>query len=181
MKAVEIATVTVLVALSIATNYALVGVYNVKLMDLITFTGGFLFGPFAGAFIGIFSWSVYGALNPYGFVPQIWIATMFSEAIYGVAGGILRRAGMNFDGKRLGYMILLGSAGFLLTLAYDVLTNIANAQVFGQSLLVAMIVGAPFTLTHEISNALIFSLCFIPLLSAVKTVMKVEYIGNTGK
>jgi uncharacterized membrane protein len=171
MNTVQIATVVVLVALAIGTNYALVGVYNVKLMDLITFTSGFLFGPFVGASVGVFSWSIYGVLNPYGFVPQIWLATMFSEPIYGVAGGMLRRAKVNFDGQRKRLMIFLGSLGFFLTLIYDILTNIANAQVFGQSLLVAMIVGAPFTLTHEVSNALLFGICFVPLISAAKFVV----------
>lgn len=181
MRTMQVATVVILVALSIGTNYALAGVLNVKLMDLIAFTGGFLFGPLVGALIGILSWSLYGVLNPNGFVPQIWVATMFSETIYGFAGGILRKASVNFDAKKLGHMIFLGSLGFLLTLSYDVLTNIAYAQVFGQSLLVAMVVGAPFTLVHEVSNALLFGICFIPLLSALQFMESARYFENFRK
>jgi len=181
MKTVHVATIAVLVALAIGTNYALVGAYNVKLMDLITFVGGSLFGPFIGAFVGIFTWSIYGVLNPYGFVPQIWVATTLSETIYGVAGGVLGKTSVNFNDKRLGRMIFLGSVGFLLTLVYDFFTNIAYSQVAGQSLLVAMILGAPFTLTHEISNALLFGICFIPLISALKLVVGVNHVENLRK
>jgi uncharacterized membrane protein len=181
MKTTQIATITILVALSIGTNYALVGVYNVKLMDLITFVGGFLFGPLVGALIGVFSWSVYGVLNPYGFVPQIWVATMVSETIYGISGGLIGRAKMNFNSPRLGHIVFLGSIGFLLTLLYDILTNIAHSQVVGQSLLITMIVGAPFTLAHEVSNALLFGTCFIPLNSALHYVIGVGHIEDIRK
>ena len=170
MNTTKIAIIAVLSALSIGTNYALVSIYNVKLMDLIVFVGGFLFGPFTGAFVGILSWSVYGVLNPYGFVPQIWLATMFSEAIYGVAGGLVHKANVSFSSKSFGYMVFAGNLGFLLTLIYDLLTNIAYAHVLGQDILVAIIIGAPFTLTHEISNALLFGMCFMPLMSALKVV-----------
>lgn len=170
MNTVKVATITILVALSISSNYALVSLHNVKLMDFITFIGGFLFGPLVGAFVGVLSWSIYGVLNPYGFVPQIWVATMFSEAIYGVAGGFLHKANINFNGKSLRHTIFLGNLGFLLTLIYDLLTNIAYAQVLGQNILVAMILGAPFTITHEISNALLFGTCSIPLISAFQVI-----------
>ena len=177
MDTVKTATVAILTALSIGTNYALSSVYNVKPMDLFTFVGGVLFGPAAGALVGVLSWSVYGVLNPYGFVPQIWVATMFSEGIYGVAGGLLNRVKVDFGRHSFAHMVFLANLGFLLTLAYDVLTNIAYAQVFGTSILVAFVLGAPFTLTHEISNTLLFGMCTIPLISAVQ----VMGVGNIAK
>jgi uncharacterized membrane protein len=168
MHTLKIAIITILVALSVGTNYALVSFQNVKLMDFITFVGGFLFGPLTGVLVGVFSWSIYGVLNPYGFVPQIWLATMLSEAIYGVAGGFLRKAHVDFK-ISLRHTIFMGEVGFLLTLLYDLLTNVAFAEVLGQNILVAIAVGAPFTLTHEISNALLFGTCSIPLISALRT------------
>ena len=105
---------------------------------------------------------------------------MFSEAIYGVAGGFLRKANINFNGKSLRHMIFLGNLGFLLTLIYDLLTNVAYAQVLGQNILVAMIIGAPFTLTHEISNALLFGICSIPLISTLQ-VTGVGIVANLRK
>jgi len=53
----------------------------VKFMGIIVFIGGFCFGPLTGALIGIFSWAVYGTINPHGFVLQAWLATMFSELV----------------------------------------------------------------------------------------------------
>ncbi|MGQ9529858.1 MAG: ECF transporter S component [Candidatus Bathycorpusculaceae bacterium] len=170
MNSRKLAIITILTALAVCTNYALVSIPNVKLMDLICFIGGFMLGPFAGAFIGVLSWLIYGVLNPRGFVLQVWVATVFSESIYGIGGGLLRKANINLNAKSLGYSIFLGNLGFFLTLAYDIITNIAYAHVFGQNLLVAMAIGAPYTLLHEISNALLFSLCFMPLISSLKMV-----------
>lgn len=170
MESRQLTITIILTSLAVCTNYALVAIPNVKLMDLICFFGGFLLGSIAGASIGVLSWLIYGVLNPHGFVLQVWVATMFSEAIYGVAGGLLRKANINFDNKSLGYSIFLGNLGFFLTLVYDVITNIVYAHVFGQNILVAMAIGAPYTLLHEISNALLFSLCFMPLISTLKVV-----------
>lgn len=170
MNTTKTATVAILVSLSIGTSYALSSIYNVKLMDLFTFVGGLLFGPTVGASIGVLSWSIYGALNPYGFVPQIWVATMLSEAVYGAVGGILSRTKTDFSKHSFASVVFLANLGFLLTLAYDAVTNVAYAQVFGTNLLVAFVLGAPFTLTHEISNALLFGMCTIPLISAVRVI-----------
>lgn len=175
MNSKTLTIIIVLTALAVSTNYALVSVPNVKIMDLICFVGGFMLGPFAGASIGVLSWLIYGILNPHGFALQVWVATMFSEAIYGVAGGLLRRANMNLNNKSLRHSIFLGNLGFFLTLIYDVITNIAYAHVFGQNILVAMAIGAPYTLLHEISNALLFSLCFMPLISSLKVVSVYDF------
>ncbi|MGA9387273.1 MAG: hypothetical protein WBV70_00410, partial [Candidatus Bathyarchaeia archaeon] len=55
MNTVKIALIATFCALAIGTDYALVGVPNVKLMDLIVFLGGFLFGSVVGSSIGIVS------------------------------------------------------------------------------------------------------------------------------
>jgi len=66
INTLKIAAISVFCALSIGTNYALAGIVNVKPMDFIVFIGGFLFGEVAGSSIGIFSWLIYGSMNPYG-------------------------------------------------------------------------------------------------------------------
>ena len=55
MQTLKIAIIACLVALSIGTNYALAGVWNVKLMDFIVFVGGFCFGPVVGVLVGVIS------------------------------------------------------------------------------------------------------------------------------
>jgi len=89
MKSKKVAILAMLVAISVSTNYAMISFYNVKFMDFIVFVGGFCFGPIIGALTGIISWIVYGTLNPAGFEIRIWLATMLSEAIYGVVGGLM--------------------------------------------------------------------------------------------
>ncbi len=56
--------IAVLVALSVSSNYAMVWIPNVKLMDLLVFIGGFISGTLDGALVGALSWVVYGFLNP---------------------------------------------------------------------------------------------------------------------
>jgi len=144
----KISIIATLTALCIATNYVLMGVHQVKFMDFIVFVGGFCLGPLAGASIGILSWLVYGTINPYGFVPQVWLATMFSEAIYGLVGGLLGKkiALTDFDGERLRLSIFFGTMGFISTLFYDLVTNVVYASVFGVSIIVAIFFGTPFSI-----------------------------------
>ena len=170
MNVHRISLAAILVSLSVATNYALSGVPNVTMMDFIVFMGGFCLGPLAGALIGIFTWAVYGTLNPYGFIPQILLATMFSEAIYGLIGGLVGKnlASNNFDNQRLRLSIFLGTIGFVLTLVYDLITTVVYALVFEQPIVVAVALGAPFTILHQLSNAMIFAVGSFPIIRAIE-------------
>ena len=170
MNVRKISIIATFVSLCVATNYALVGVPNVKVMDFIVFIGGFCFGPFAGALMGVLSWAVYGAINPYGFVFQVWVATMFSEAIYGLLGGLLGKslASTNFSDERLNLSIFFGTMGFIVTLIYDLVTNVVYASVFELPIIVVIIFGTPFTILHEVSNALIFSVSSIPVIAVLE-------------
>jgi hypothetical protein len=173
----EIAIIAVLVALAIGTNYALISIYNVKFMDLITFVGGFCFGPIVGAAVGIFSWIIYGAVNPLGFSLHIWVATMSAEAVFGVAGGILGRSmrhsanSASWKRKPSGWLFL-GAIGMLLTLLYDVITNAVWGYIYGPNMVIAVIMGfVPFGLVHMISNAFFFGVGGIPTIRAVLKVV----------
>lgn len=179
MNTVKVAIIISFVALGIATNYVLVGVPNLKVMDFIVFVGGFCFGPVVGALIAVLTWAVYGVINPYGFVPQVWLATMFSESIYGVVGGLLGKnlASVNLDDQRLRSGILFGSFGFILTLIYDLITNTVYALTFDLPILVSIILGVPFTALHELSNTAIFSIGSVPLIRAVRKIIVGDRIG----
>jgi uncharacterized membrane protein len=183
VNTLKVSIVATLVALCVTTNYALVGVPNIKAMDFIVFIGGFCFGAYAGAFIGIFSWAVYGVLNPYGFVPQVWLATMFSEAIYGLLGGLLRKKLplTNFDDVRLRLSIFFGAIGFISTLFYDLVTNVVYASVFEVSIIVAIFFGAPFTILHQVSNAAIFGVSTVPVITVLKKLLRGERVGVSKK
>lgn len=164
MHAPKLALVIILSALATATNYILIGLPNVVLMDFIVFIGGFLLGPVSGALIGVLSWSAYGVLNPYGFVPSIWVATMLCESVYGIVGGILGRSWKRdqYEAAWVSSSILFAFVGFLLTMTYDVLTNIVYSITFDVPISVVLIVGIPFTVVHGVSNAAIFGLGSLP-------------------
>jgi uncharacterized membrane protein len=173
MRSKTVATIAVLSALSIATNYAMISFYSVKLMDVIVFVAGFCFGPFVGAFTAIFSWAIYGTLNPLGFSLPIWISTMFAETIYGIGGGLVRRA-LNRDelagiGKgRVNVCIFFGASGVFMTLFYDLLTNVVFGLVSGWNIVVAVIFGfVPFGIVHMVSNAFFFGVGCGPAIAAV--------------
>ena len=169
MNTAKIAVIITLVALSVATNYALIGVYNIKPMDFIVFVGGFCFGPIIGASIGVLSWLIYGAINPYGFIPQVWFATMLAESLYGVVGGFLGKnlASTSFREQRLKLVVFFATMGFLPTVIYDLITNVAYASSFNVPIIAAIFVGAPFTVLHEVANAAIFGICSVPIITSL--------------
>jgi energy-coupling factor transport system substrate-specific component len=183
VNASKVSIITILVALCIATNYALAGVPNVKAMDFLVFVGGFCFGPLAGALIGIISWVVYGVLNPYGFVLQVWLATIFSESIYGLFGGFLGKsfASTNFSNHHLTLSILFGTVAFILTLIYDLITTVVYAPMFGVPILIAIIVGIPFTVLHEFSNAIIFGVSSVPIITRLEKLLGGDRFGISKK
>jgi len=179
----KVSIITTLTALCIATNYALLGIHQVKLMDFIVFVGGFYLGPLAGASIGILSWLVYGTINPYGFIPQVWLATMFSEAIYGLIGGLLGKkiAPTNFNGVRLRLSIFFGTIGFISTLFYDLATNVVWASAFSVPIIVAILCGTPFTIVHQVSNATIFGVSAVPVITVLEKLFGDEKVGVSKK
>ncbi len=176
MNSRKVAAVVVLSALSIGTNYAMLSLFNVKFMDLIVFVGGFCFGPLVGGLIGILSWAVYGTLNPLGFSLPIWLSTMFSEAIYGVGGGLMKKLlGSNgciaATNSRVYICVFFGVLGMFLTFCYDFITNIVFGYVNNIDLVFAVVIGfVPFGLVHTLSNAFFFGIGGLP---AINTILRV--------
>lgn len=182
MNSRKIATIAVMPALAVATNYAMVSLPNVKLMDAIVFIGGVCFGPVAGASIGVLTWAVYGTLNPFGFSFYVWCATMLSEAIYGVAGGLIRKSferyNRNVKHPPTSVFVFFGVLGVLLTMAYDVITNAVLGQVYNLDVLFAVVSGfVPFGIVHELSNALFFGLGCVPTIRAISRIVGVGKFG----
>ncbi len=155
-QATRASVIAVMTAACIVSNYLLIGVINVKLMDLIVFSSGFLFGPTVGASVGILTWLVYGTLNPYGFSLPVLIATSLMESLYGIVGGLLGANGTGRMGVGFTSNLKFGIVGFLLTFVYDLVTNIVSGLSAGIPLTVALITGIPFAIAHEGSNAAFF-------------------------
>ncbi len=163
----KISLVAILTATAIATNYLMIGAINIKFMDLIVFTSGYLVGPGLGAFTGGLVWLVYGTINPFGFSLPVFISTVIGEAMFGIAGGIFsgRKSGKGFDPW-------VAVTGFLLTFVYDLFTNIVSGVTAGVPIPLALITGTPFALAHMISNTMFFGFGFRPLMNSINKVMK---------
>jgi hypothetical protein len=167
---VKTALISVFTAEALATNYAMIGLANIKLMDALVFLAAFLFGSTVGFGIAISTWAVYGFVNPYGQAgfPLIFFL-IIGECFYAVGGAVLRRtstAKQLLAEKRLASDLsiaaIFGVSGLALTFAYDVLTNFATYMFLSsslyQALVIGLITGAPFALIHEFSNFWLFAL-----------------------
>jgi hypothetical protein len=174
----EISFVAVMTALCIGSNYLMIGLLNVKFMDLFVFISGYVMGSLAGASVGVLTWLVYGTLNPYGFNLPTLIATCLGESTYGIAGGLSLKFGLNVsktssvtvNNKMFWETSLkMGIIGFLLTFIYDLFTNIVTSAVFEIPLIPYIIAGIPFAIAHEVSNFFFF-LGGVLLINAIQKV-----------
>lgn len=162
--------IAVFTAECLATNYALIALPNIKIMDALVFIAAFLFGWTVGVGIAISTWAVYGFVNPYGQAgfPLI-LFLMMGECFYAIGGASLRKTSIakqllaeRRHSADFAIIAMFGTAGLALTFAYDVLTNFATyifvSHSLYQALLIGLVTGAPFAILHEISNLGIFAL-----------------------
>lgn len=172
--------IIMLTSINLASNYALLGIPNVKIMDLIVFTGGYLIGLVPGVLIGVLTWLVYGTLNPLGFNLIILAATSTSETIYAIFGWLSRK--LNLFSENLSPLeinaekfwltnLKLGIIGFLATFIYDLITNIASVVIVGLPPIMAIISGAWFALVHEVSNFIFFFFGGIPIIVTLRKII----------
>lgn len=166
----DIGLIAIMTALCVGGSYALIGLPNINLMDIVVFTTGYIYGIPIGVAIGVLSWFVYGAINPLGFNVQIWIATMIGESIFGIAGGILGRRNSNPE-KVLRFNLEMGLCGLTLTLIYDLLTNTVYAITFNIPIPAAIVSGWIFPpwfgILHEASNLILFFSAVYPLTKSI--------------
>lgn len=178
----RVSVICVLAAVCVGTNYMLSILPNVNLMDLVVFIAGYCFGFATGSMIAVLSWLVYGAVNPYGFSPPIFITTVLCEMIYSAFGSIARRHDLirirGGSGKRRYVSVEAGALGFLSTLLYDLPTNAICGPLWYhrdslvESVAIALIVGIPFAVVHQVSNFVIFLLCAVPSITGVMRALR---------
>ncbi len=166
------ALIATLAALCIGTNYAMLPLPNVNLMDAIVFTTSLFFGVIPGAAVATISWLVYGTLNPFGLSLPVLITVIISESIYVVAGYLVRKTSSRSPKskfKGLERNIIYGTAGLFATLAYDLITNAIVGLVVYKSVwigLLTMNVPIPLGIIHEASNFFFFA-TVVPILVRV--------------
>ena len=168
-SAKKLALTGILIALAIALKLPILSVPNVEFFTFIVFSSGYLLGMTGGILVGIISISIYTTLiTPYGLPPlPIAFAQIFCMALIGSAGGLAFKFNVvplerNSTLRSFFPFLIMGIFGLILTIIYDLFTNLATAFVIGQFLPV-MVAAIPFALIHILSNVIIF-VVLAPLL-----------------
>jgi hypothetical protein len=166
-RSTKVMITAVFTALALATNYALIGIPNVKIMDTLVLIAAFFFGLRLGIGVAVSTWLVYGFVNPNGVDTFFMLSfLMVGECFYALAGLALRKSFMAQDlakgtkeYRRLS--IVFGLVGLLTTFAYDALTNfgswIFKTGSLYQDFVYGNIIGVPFSIAHEASNVFFFA------------------------
>jgi hypothetical protein len=154
---------------------------NVEFTTLISFLASAAIGMSFGVGLGAFVMFINGFVSPSGFAGLIMPFQMVGMALAGVAGGLYRRSrNGSYNAQSCFETAVLGA---FLTLVYDALTNFAYAMpsmLNGQPVLptyVAVLVsGAFLSLTHVVSNTVIFGAGFVPVTNAMQKLLGGEQV-----
>ena len=166
----------------LATNYALAGTPNVKVMDLLVFVAGYTLGFRRGVTVATGARLIYGTFNPWGIAdPLLVVAMIISEIVFALAGTGLRWL---VPPRRLRFVpgwhvLLFAAAAVVCTLTYDALTNVYTGVIwaqmvggteYGRWLLIALFnPGALlFSAMHVGSNIVFFALFGPALVKGVE-------------
>jgi hypothetical protein len=156
-RSIEISMIAILSATAISIAYVRYWAPNIEATSLITFTSGFVLGSRIGGLIGGFTEAVSSLFNPLGpaAVP-IFVGQVGCMALIGVVGGFIGRFSDRTKMKNLNKSLMMGAAGFYLTLIYDLVTNYGWAIATSQPYLYVLIAGLVFMIIHEFTNTLFF-------------------------
>lgn len=180
LLAKRVASLAVLAALAISSNYVLISLPNVKLMDAIVFASSMAMGLRFGAVLSILIWMVYGTLNPYGFNLPTLIVVTLSEMIYVLFSRIPPALGFKATGANIHNSLVLASVGLFSTLVYDLATNAFVGYLFYGSILIGLVTmnfPIPMGIIHEFSNALLFPIVVPVIYRVLKNDNTVAQVG----
>jgi hypothetical protein len=159
---VRTALIPVFTALSLATNYAMIDIPNVKLMDAFVFIAAFLFGLQVGLGTAVSIWAVYGFVNPYGQDDlMLLLFLMTGECLYALAGALLSRTSIareliakqiqtrtrDKQSIKYGVNLEMGIQSRIRTRARNLLNN---ARLYGRTSLLFGLIGFQATFAYDI-------------------------------
>lgn len=171
----QIAQAGIFTGLAVSLGYLLFYIPNVELISSTIFATGWLFGLPVGVCVGGISFAIFSLFNPLGAsMPPLFIAQVCGGIILGAAGSFLR---VIMPASHLFLKgLMMGICGGVLTLIYDVITNIGGFIAFttNETFPAYLASGIIFSLLHIVSNFLIFSLLLFPILNKAKGFVKME-------
>jgi len=177
MNSKRIALLSVLVALSIGIQLLPRPPWNIEFTSFLAFVTGMVFGAVFGAMLGALVMFVNGFLSSYGFAGVALPFQIAGMVLIGTVGGLYARI---TKGKRPTRALIMEAAtlGALLTLVYDVVTNVGTALwmsssqlPFLQAFAVALISGSVFSVIHIGWNLFLFGTLTTPLVNAMNRVL----------
>jgi hypothetical protein len=172
----KVAAISMFTALAVVTDYAMLPLANVKMMDSIVFVSALAFGLEVGVSVGALTWLVYGEINPLG--PDgglLLLVLVGSETVYALLGFLVRRSlddGLTTFPSR---SLLWGSLGLIGAFVYDLITNVVPGLLAGMSpsqSLFLLVPGAPFMVAHEVSDFVFFAVVAPLLYGAIRLVLR---------
>jgi hypothetical protein len=154
---------SIFTALAIGLGFSLIMVPNIELISVIVFLAGLTLGIGWGVLVGGTAELIFSVLNPFGsglVFPPLLLSQVFSMITIGAAGGVLRPV---FFKREFAAKSITGLAitGFILTFIFDSLTTLSYPFSAGFDLpqtIGIYISGIGFTILHQISNAIIFTI-----------------------
>ncbi len=154
----NIARVAVFAALAFGVNAPFLAIPNVETFSLALFLSGLFLGKANGAATAAIAGIIFIFFNPNGPQPVllIGITQLFGFFLFGFVGGVLRPLILQKGSTGRSTLILI-SAGALLTLWYDLSTNLAFAALFGPFWPI-LIGGLSFSVIHLAGNTVMFGL-----------------------
>ncbi|HLI46112.1 MAG TPA: ECF transporter S component [Geobacterales bacterium] len=155
-SALKITITAIFVAIALVTNYSLIWLPQVKLMDAIIFLIAYYFGLQYGIGAAVLTRLIYGVINPYGFDFYSLLMVISGELFFVLLAGIFRKLVKPeelFANKA--NLFLLSFFAILATFLFDLYTNALVGLIWYRSIMLGLVMGVPFGLMHQIANLFI--------------------------
>jgi len=154
----QVAIVSNMTALALLGNYSLASIPNVEFASVVIFITALVFGSKIGTWCALSTSIIYASINPWGpFIPQIWVTQLIGWVYVDVAGSMISKK-MSIPYERSAGPKELFIIGVVLTLIFDLVTNMGYSLVFNVPYYLAIILGLPFMLVHTLSNGIIMAI-----------------------
>ncbi len=173
-KLKEISYVTIFTALALGLGYAFAYIPNFELVSPTVFLSGASFGIRTGTLVGIFTYFIFGVLNPLGMSPlPLLVAQVLAGILIGLFGGFCHKKSWN-----KAHIIL--PLGIFITLISDILTSSAGFLFFPtkKSFIAYIIIGLPFVIWHVFTQSIIYGFVLPPTIQKINK-RRFYVINNT--
>jgi hypothetical protein len=163
-KSPRVAIIAIMSALTLVGSYV-IPFPNLELGSSLLFITSFVFGGQIGAICALIVSLVYfGLLNPWGAaIPLLLLTQVIGWLLFVAIGHLMGRAGIS---AYRSYELAI--VGGVLTLFYDLLTNLGWAWTSSTPYFIVLVGGALFMVLHVSSNVLIFGLVVPHMYRAIR-------------